>query len=776
MDRFPLPPADPSSPDKPARKAPSGGRRLVLAIALVVTLAVTVAAFTWSRGETVMDTTSTLVQGDLPLVGALFDLKISVQREEPILYEYYASADQEQFREAHERNWSKVERGMGQLAARFPADPSVAQVRESLSRIQQHAADLDKVMSQQQIDWDGARAILVKVTEQSRRANGTLNVLMSQVRASCAERGRLTQTLVNEVVLLVAAFSVASVLLLFAALHFLRGYLREAETRRQLALFPERNPHPILSVSGDGTVHYANPGARQLCAQLPETGNQPGALLPADLAQRLDGLAGGSAEVGSLEYEKFGRVFSCKIHHVAGQQLAHVYLLDITEQRRIEQRLHHQAYHDPMTGLPNRYRLDERLAARLEEGRPLCVWLISVDRFRMFVDGFSRRSADAVLIETVQRLSAAMVAGEGEAPGRELFRLDGAQFAVLDTADAHDGDHLVSALQGSMHEPMVVENCEILLTLSIGGSSAPHDGNDADTLYRCADRALQAVRKSGGGNQMRYNVALEASLVERLELETALRRACERNEFVLHFQPQVATDTGDLLGFEALVRWHHPQRGLVPPATFIPLAEETGLINDIGAWVLEQACQRASAWHRAGLRDFTVGVNISARQFRDVDLPALVRRTLESTGLDPGCLDLEITESVAVHDVERTIATLHALKATGVRLSIDDFGTGYSSFAYLKNFPVDRLKIDRSFISRIDSDAGSAALARGVIALAASLGLEALAEGVETEQQRRMLAAFGCHAIQGYLVCRPKPDAELRAFLQPRSAPGVAVA
>jgi EAL domain-containing protein (putative c-di-GMP-specific phosphodiesterase class I) len=276
---------------------------------------------------------------------------------------------------------------------------------------------------------------------------------------------------------------------------------------------------------------------------------------------------------------------------------------------------------------------------------------------------------------------------------------------------------------------------------------------------------MQSVRKQGGNAYRRYGTELDAEYSELLELETDLRLAQERGELALHFQPQVDIRNGALIGFEALLRWNHPERGMIPPNRFIPLAENTGLIVPIGEWVLHTACVQARAWLDFGLRGFAVGVNVSARQFAGGDLAQTVQRVVRDTGLDPAYLELEVTESVAMQDAERTVETLDALKDIGVRVSIDDFGTGYSSLSYLKRFRVHRLKIDQFFVRDITSDKDDATITRAVIALAKSLRLKVIAEGVETEEQRKMLASYGCREIQGYLIARPAAASDLTPFL-----------
>jgi EAL domain-containing protein (putative c-di-GMP-specific phosphodiesterase class I) len=334
-------------------------------------------------------------------------------------------------------------------------------------------------------------------------------------------------------------------------------------------------------------------------------------------------------------------------------------------------------------------------------------------------------------------------------------------------------DDLAERMQESALEPIRVRDRQLLLSFSVGGSLFPLDGKDAESVVRGADRAMQSVRKHGGNGYRRYGTELDAEYSELLELETDLRLAQERGELALHFQPQVNIRTGALIGFEALLRWNHPEHGMIPPNRFIPLAENTGLIVEIGEWVLHTACTQARTWLDFGLRGFAIGVNVSARQFAAGDLAQRVQRVMKDTGLDPAYLELEVTESVLMEDAEQTVDTLHTLTKIGVRMSIDDFGTGHSSLAYLKRLPVHRLKIDQAFIRNVTSDRNDAAITQAVIALAKKMGLKVIAEGVETEQQRALLARYGCKEIQGYLIARPSSASDLTPFLTKHLQPNV---
>jgi len=580
-------------------------------------------------------------------------------------------------------------------------------------------------------------------------------------------RGRVVQEVVASIVSMVVAFSVATLILLVLTGYSLRAYVSESTKRRQLALFPERNPHPILSVSSEGTPLYANRGALQMLGDSKASTQDTARLLPADLVERLDALRRSRRDIDRFEYQACGRQLSCEIHPLPDQDLFHLYLSDITEHKRAEQKLMYQAYHDALTDLPNRHEFHEKLSQAISAQATGAVLLLIVDRFRLYVDSLGHSVGDEVLRAVAARLNQTLEGSWSEFLAARLFRMDGARFAVFapGVRSAATLDSLAQRMQESALEPIRVRDRQFLLTFSVGGSLFPLDGRDAETVVRGADRAMQSVREQGGNAYRRYGSDLDTEYSELLELETDLRLAQERGELVLHFQPQVDIRTEALIGFEALLRWNHPVRGMIPPNRFIPLAEDTGLIVPIGEWVLHTACVQARAWLDCGLRGFAVGVNVSARQFAGGDLAQTVQRVVRDTGLDPAYLELEVTETVAMQDAEQTVETLDALKEIGVRMSIDDFGTGYSSLSYLKRLPVHRLKIDRSFVRDITSDKDDAAITRAVIALARSLRLKVIAEGVETEQQRALLARYGCREIQGYLIARPSSASDLTPFL-----------
>ncbi len=353
-----------------------------------------------------------------------------------------------------------------------------------------------------------------------------------------------------------------------------------------------------------------------------------------------------------------------------------------------------------------------------------------------------------------------------------MARLGGDEFilTINDIARGEDAAKIARRIMEALNEPFKLEEQEVFVTGSIGISLFPHDGKDADTLLKNADSAMYHAKDAGRGTYQFYNASMNAAALQRLAMENSLRKALERQEFLLHFQPQIDVATGRIIGAEALVRWRHPDLGMVAPNDFIPLAEETGLIMPIGEWVLRAACAQGKAWRDEGLGEMIIAVNLSGRQFRQQPLVHTVDEIVKSTGFDPRCLELEITESILVQSVEDTITALKRLKDMGLRVSVDDFGTGYSSLTYLRRFPIDTLKIDQSFTRDIATDPGDAAITAAIIAMAEGLKMAVIAEGVETPEQRDCLRERGCRLMQGYLFSRPVPADQFRLLLQKQAA------
>ena len=428
---------------------------------------------------------------------------------------------------------------------------------------------------------------------------------------------------------------------------------------------------------------------------------------------------------------------------------------DISTVMRFEQELEFQSRHDILTGLANRLLLRERLEQAMAVTRrstlPLWVVFIDLDRFKFVNDTLGHDAGDLVLKNVAERLRDAT---------REVdtvARLGGDEFVLLlpQHGNGEPGVAILQRILDAVAQPLQLGDYEFFLSCCIGVAVYPDDGSDADTLIKHADIAMYRAKEQGRGQWQFYASSMNAGTLERLGLESELRHALERGQFHLEYQPQLDLASGAVVGMEALLRWEHPQLGRIAPASFISLAEEMGLITPIGDWVLRTACAQARAWQLAGHGPLRLAVNLSARQFKQKNLLHAVAQALAETGLDAAQLELELTESMVMHDVEQATAIMGNLKALGVQLSIDDFGTGYSSLAYLRHFPIDVLKIDKSFVSDITHSTDDAAIVHAIISLAHSLRLKVIAEGVETAQQLAFLRQHGCDQMQGYLFSRP---------------------
>jgi diguanylate cyclase (GGDEF)-like protein/PAS domain S-box-containing protein len=444
------------------------------------------------------------------------------------------------------------------------------------------------------------------------------------------------------------------------------------------------------------------------------------------------------------------------------------YLTDITERKLAEERLNHLAYYDELTGLPNRTLfarlVDQALMVAQRNVGTGCILFLDLNRFKLVNGTLGRQVGDEMLRQVSRRFRDAL---------REedvLAHLSGDEFAVglFDIRQHFEATTVAQKLQAALEEPFMIEGHELRVGASVGISVYPTDGEDAETLLRMADIAMERAKQDSDNPDRSvafYSAQMNQGMQERMRVESGLRHALGHGELMLYYQPKFDIISGQIVGAEALVRWVHPERGIVPPVEFIPLAESTGLIVQVGEWVLEQACAQAAIWQRAGLPPLRVAVNVSAREFTP-SLPGRVADTLKRYRLEPSWLELEITESTLMHDIERVIGIMERINQLGVALSLDDFGTGYSSLSYLKRFPIHTLKIDRSFTTGIPNDASDCAIAGTIISIGRQLRHRVIAEGVETLEQLEFLRKAGCDEVQGYLYAKPLPAYDFELSLR----------
>jgi diguanylate cyclase (GGDEF)-like protein/PAS domain S-box-containing protein len=534
----------------------------------------------------------------------------------------------------------------------------------------------------------------------------------------------------------------------------------------------------ILTFDAAGTIVSGNPAAMQIfgCSAGEVVGTNLSQLVPA-LAARSEGAASLAeallGESGEVEGRRpSGEVFPMELTvsemPAEDERLFIAVVRDVTERKRVERELTRLAFHDPLTNLPNRALFMDRLQHALDratrQGRPIAVMFLDLDNFKVVNDSLGHKAGDQLLVHVSQRLVGCLRSADTAA------RLGGDEFTVLleDLTGPEDALVVADRIAGYLNSAFQLEGREVFVTASVGIALSTGRDDSAESLVRTADLAMYQAKTSGKACYAVFDPAMNDRAWQRLEVETDLRYALDRGELVLHYQPIVDLATGRIEEVEALIRWQHPTRGLVPPGEFIPIAEETGLIVPVGRWVLEQACAQLRAW---GSHDLVVSVNLAARQFQDAQLLNDIARILAETGVEPRQLKLEITESAAMHDAAATEATLRQLKALGVGLAIDDFGTGYSALSYLKRFSVDTLKVDRSFVGGIGHNTDDTAIVSAIVALAHTMGLEVTAEGVETADQQEHLRNLGCNRGQGYYFARPRDRAELTALLEARVLP-----
>lgn len=443
---------------------------------------------------------------------------------------------------------------------------------------------------------------------------------------------------------------------------------------------------------------------------------------------------------------------------------------DISERMRTQERLHYMAHHDALTRLPNRTlfldRLRQAMARARWHNRLIAVMFMDLDRFKEINDTLGHDIGDQLLVAITERISSSVRTGD------TVARFGGDEFAVLldDIASEKDISQLARKVLDTLAPAFVIGGHEFFMTASIGVSIFPTDGEDTDSLLRCADVAMYRAKDLGRNNFQFYSNEMSARAFERISLENSLRHALKRREFFLLYQPQIDLCLQRIIGVEALLRWQHPDLGVITPGEFVPLLEETGLIVQVGEWVLRSTCEQAAAWQEAGYRDLLVSVNVSGRQFNNPEFLSSAQTIIRQTGIDPAQLELELTESMLMRNASKTISALDALTQLGIRIAIDDFGTGYSSLNYLRRFPISTLKIDRSFIRDVERDGDDRAISQAIIVMAQSLNLGVVAEGVENAAQVEFLQGLGCTRIQGNYYSAPQRADEISRMLAMQSA------
>jgi diguanylate cyclase (GGDEF)-like protein len=512
-------------------------------------------------------------------------------------------------------------------------------------------------------------------------------------------------------------------------------------------------------------------------------------LFPEAVAETLMNAIGHAVEGQTVENIEYSLPVADKAHDYearlvgSGQGEAIVLIRDITLRKQQEERVRFLAYYDQLTRLPNRMLFEDRLARLLIQAerskRLVALLFLDLDNFKRINDSLGHKVGDELLKQIAERLLRSVRKSDEVArmvddiESDNVARWGGDKFTIVlyEVRDVQDVHQVAGRILDQLNLPFNVDGHDIYFSGSMGVAIYPFDGQNVEILLKNADAAMNSSKLKGRDALQFYSRSMNEAALKRLDMEAKMRKAIENNEFLLYYQPQLDLASGRIMGAEALIRWQHPELGMIPPSEFIPVAEQTGLIVPIGRWVIETACHQAAAWQSEGLAPLRMAVNLSARQFRDKDLMRQVLDTLAAAKLDPRSLELEITESILMEDMDSTLDLLRMIKEAGVHLAIDDFGTGYSSLSYLKRFPIDTLKIDRSFVQDVVTDEGQAGIVRAIILMAHSLNLQVVAEGVEEDGQRDLLGAFGCNILQGYRISRPLHATEFAEFFKVYRSP-----
>ena len=743
--------------------------KILLAYLFILSLGLAISITIFLSGRQVTSVATTLIEEKLPRLEAINELYLDILERERLLYEYYATTNSQVILPKLARIDQSFSANFRTIESAFPNFDSIEKIRFGDQKVRHLTQELDNNLQQTNVNWDQARRQLVELSDTGRNILPSLESLVTQIKKEAFESSKETQKSTELSTQLVISFSIFVIIIAAFVGYYVNRYIPETISRRRLAMFAERSPNPIMSFSWRGELSYSNPACHQLMQQQHNHSNRTESLLPDDFQVRL------------IELQKSNNNYSQWVSHIHNDGIlqyslsllrdldtCHLYIEDITERTLAQQQLKYEAYHDVLTDLPNRRFFDEHLnelVQKNQQKKPFSLILIHIDRFDLVTSSAGFKTGD-VLMQTVSQQLRTFCQGYCSLNlENKLYRLDSNKFSLLlDHLPEHDfAEHIAQELHHSMGKAVCIVGKEFHLSLSIGISHYPSHSLESEALLANADAALTRVKAAGGDGILCYNQDIHDKEQAWITLERDLRLAIERNELELYYQPKITAYKHKINGLEALIRWFKSDNTMVSPANFIPIAEQTGLIIAIGDWVIKQAFQQLKTWQKMNLLedDFSIAINLSAKQFQHPDFVDNIKLYLIEADINPKFIELEITESLLMGNIEKSIYIMHQLKEIGFKLSIDDFGTGYSSLSYLKQFPIDKLKIDRAFVMDIETNNDDKVLAKSIIDLAHNLNLSVIAEGVENDQQLAIIEELGAEEIQGFYFSKPKPAKEI---------------
>ncbi|MEE4243832.1 MAG: EAL domain-containing protein [Kangiellaceae bacterium] len=722
--------------------------------------------FLYQKGQEINQKYDELIQQKVPQLSYIADLNQKFTEYEQVLYEFYSSPDENLLNFRLESLNEQINSRLTTLQDKQLPARSLEKIAENHKKLMSIARELRQELSTiTDQSWDNARAQLELVRAISKRNKPFLEGLTSYINEELDSTQKSTADKLQVMILWVGISAILILVIAIISGFQITTRLKEAKEKKRLALFVERNPNPVASLDWQGQVRYKNPSWRKLQSLLVSE------LLPSDLPLHINRLKDHKQINASWTFRIETQHFQASLHKQDDLQSFNLYLEDITQRRKAENELEFLAFNDPLTGLSNRRKLeidaDNWLDSQPEDSFALIV--MGIDRFSQVTASHGFNVGDQIILSIRDRLINCIHRFKDDLSELHLYRFTGAKFVVLYKVRLpHNvqtkSRQLIAHIQDSMLMFINNSHGHFYLNLTFGSAFYPDHGTEFTRLLQDADTAYTLARRNGGNTLVEYDKTMSDKEKKWLDMEVDLRLALGNKELSLVYQPKVCSFSKRITGVEALVRWIHPEKGFISPADFIPVAEQSGLIIEIGEWILSEACKQTLQWQRQGLSDLVCAVNISPMQFIHHGFMDMVLGTLRRTGLSANSLELEITEGVLMNDVENSTKILKQLHTQGMSIAIDDFGTGYSSLSYLKLFALDKLKIDKSFVDNITDSSADLSITKTVISLAKNLNLKVIAEGVETEDQFLLLKQLQCDEIQGYYFSRPLAADEINNF------------
>ncbi len=724
-------------------------KRVWISFTLVVAVGLVLSFIIAKNGEKASISSRNLVSVALPKLNLIKQLRASITEHERLLYEYYATTTRGEL-------WPKIQQTEKSITKQLMAinegfSGHVMSLPSLYGDIKALQSALDRNLISNNTNWDKAREDLAQLTLTGQAAESILVTLTHEIEQQAEQQAQDTQKQIQSIVNLVIVYTVVIVLIALIMGYFTQINIRKTAKRKALAKFPERNPSPVMNLNWQGHIQFSNPATYKLLEKIKPGSDDSSDLLPKDFLNNLKKWQADYESIVNFEDKIGSHNLQYSLSLLRDLESCHLYIEDVTERKEAQAQLEYQAFHDIHTGLANRRKFEADLTSNIQQNHPCSILFVSIDRFKFITSSQGYHAGDAIihqlgkrLLEISQRLSCQI----------KSYRLEGSTFCLIVLhSNPHEVTYVASAIQSAMDEVLFVNQHSYFLNLSMGYCHYPQDGNTTQGLISNGHAALNHARLIGNSVEA-YNTQLHAEEQSWLPIERGMREALEKQQFVMFYQAKVNADTGKITGAESLIRWFKEDGQMVSPATFIPVAEQTGLIIQIGHWVIEQSFMQTKTFHEQG-HNIQVAINISARQFQYRHFLEQLQALINKTGVNPQHVELEITESLIMENAEQSIAIMRQLKQMGFALAIDDFGTGYSSLSYLKEFPIDSLKIDQAFIRNLEHDKDDKNIVAAIIDLAQHLNLKTIAEGVETEGQWQLLKEMKCDYIQGYYFSKP---------------------